>query len=375
MRRYYCLLLILICLFPIWKASASSSSPLSVDVFVSSTCPHCQKAEIFLKQQSSKMPWLQINTYVINQDKVALDTFYQRLKGIDSTDFMVPSLFFCGARWMGFNSAEDSGVELIRALEYCRDHRDAEGNLTEFSQKRLQQMADTSLLAIRMAHQQYSDIQYLFFGIIDAFNFCSLFFLVGFLAILSQEENKGRQLKLGLTLILSLIWMNFIQQNYPDSYLKILQGMRIPAWLAGFCMLMYLLRNRENFRLFLPLVFVFASSIIAYQQSCSSNWAQANASWLSTKELSAAWFHIYQWSYLLFYALPMTILLFAFILFMKTSWIKQRLPRLRKVGYYLVIGISMFLIIYPWALADNYFSIALIPLALWGWYSNRLRRN
>lgn len=118
--RFFTSLFLLIFLISGWANVPLAS--VEMDLFVSSTCPHCHKAEAFFNSKASEMPWLKINKYVINEDKAALELFYQRLKAINASDFTVPTLFFCGSRRVGFDTPEQAGAKLIQELQYCHEH-------------------------------------------------------------------------------------------------------------------------------------------------------------------------------------------------------------------------------------------------------------
>lgn len=99
----------------------SSSSPpsIQVDLFMSSTCPHCHKASEFFDALQKQIPWLVVHKHVINLDKSALTLFAARLKDIGSNNFAVPAMFFCKQYWVGFDTDKTTGKKLTAALQRC----------------------------------------------------------------------------------------------------------------------------------------------------------------------------------------------------------------------------------------------------------------
>ena len=105
---------------------------LRVDLFLSSTCPHCLAANQFFHQLESKKKWLSVHRYYVNQDKAALDRFNDLIQAqqITINAFAVPAIFFCDSRWLGFDNENNSGHQLLKSLNYCHQQLVASGKLT-----------------------------------------------------------------------------------------------------------------------------------------------------------------------------------------------------------------------------------------------------
>ena len=116
---------------PWYKQSPSGEVQLEVEVFLSSTCPHCQQADLFFNKIEKKYPWLMIKRYVVNQDKSALEYFYQRLRQQNQQDFSIPSVFFCNTRWVGFDEDAKQGKALLSGMTYCQKNIRAQGELKQ----------------------------------------------------------------------------------------------------------------------------------------------------------------------------------------------------------------------------------------------------
>src|SRR3990167_8779536 len=109
---------------------------LRVDLFLSTTCPHCRAADRFFRQLETKKAWLAVHRYYINEDKVGLDRLNDLViaQKIKITPFAVPAIFFCDARWLGFDSANKTGKEILNGLTYCHNQLIATGKLTPMTE-------------------------------------------------------------------------------------------------------------------------------------------------------------------------------------------------------------------------------------------------
>lgn len=127
------------------EAHDKQSIQLRVDLMLSSDCPHCRAADHFFRRFEKKNHWVNVHRYYINQDKSALDHFNDllRAESIQMNRFGVPAVFFCNARWLGFDKAHHSAKGVVNALNYCHDQIIASGSLTPLTVKTLRQMNDS----------------------------------------------------------------------------------------------------------------------------------------------------------------------------------------------------------------------------------------
>lgn len=125
-----------------WYEKNNDEVNITVNMFMSSQCPHCHKASDFFADLEKKQPWLKINRHVINESNQSLKTFYEYLQHFLSNDFAVPQFFFCDSRWVGFINDESTGVTLFEAMNFCRDSIKRQGNLTENTVKVLREKSD-----------------------------------------------------------------------------------------------------------------------------------------------------------------------------------------------------------------------------------------
>ena len=67
---------------------------LKLEVYLSSTCPHCKDAAVFLNTFQKAHPWVQVNRYLINENKPALKQFASRIDAMNVRGFAVPAFVF-----------------------------------------------------------------------------------------------------------------------------------------------------------------------------------------------------------------------------------------------------------------------------------------
>ena len=135
-------LLLLLC-FTMGEPNAAQGD-VEVDLFMSSTCSHCKKADIFFQDMQKNYSWLKVNRYIVNENKIALEDLYQHLRLFNSIDFGVPAIFFCNSYWQGFMSNEDTGTILNQALNYCHKKLTTQGQLKESDKILLQQWSTSN---------------------------------------------------------------------------------------------------------------------------------------------------------------------------------------------------------------------------------------
>lgn len=257
---------------PVWfSKQADNQISLRVDLFLTSTCPHCQEADRYFKRIEPKTPWIQVNRHVINQDKVALETFGQFLKAQKMPEFMVPAIFFCNTRWVGFFDADKSGTALLKGLNYCREAIKKTGELTPATQRMLTQMSfETSV------RNNPSLVWFLpLMAISDAMSYTVLFSILALFAFLMIQKNRSDRI---LTLVLFLSGTGIAHHGHQVHTIFSWEAMPVLRWpvavlglaLIAFVVLHYrgLVKKQKLARL-LSLLMVFPTAFVLqlYQQN------------------------------------------------------------------------------------------------------------
>lgn len=348
---------------------------ITVELFLSSTCSYCHKADAFFQALEPRYPWLHVKRYVINEDKNALTYFYQLLSEQKMDDFSVPSIFFCNSRWIGFASLETTGKDLLYAIEYCKHQIEQQGKLTDPTINVLKRWANANLFNSNVVGEP-SVVKYIFVvGLMDALSPCSLFCLAGFFALLFMQENRKRQLMVGSLFILVIGCVHYFQQNFASTFFEILPWLRIPAAIAGlfiFYVAGQIYRKRTVNHLFLLVVFLVAFFTLVYQQTCLMNWSYIFEQWLSNQNLPAKQRGLYQFVYQCVYLMPIILTLILYSRVSNFKLFSKLKLRLHTIGILLIMAIGLFLIIYPFALANLAVSLlVVILLTICGWFLSR----
>lgn len=347
--------LILFCI--LWSPNLQAE-PIQVDLFVSSTCSHCQKASAFMDELTQTHPWIQTEKYVINQDTDALMLFSKRLQALNERDFQVPSLFFCGIRWAGFDTAEKSGKRILKALQFCHDNITDSGEISAATRRTLQQWSMANLLEERTQNPRNSLIQNIVvLALADAFSICAWFCLALFLAVMVLSRTPVNQIKTGLAMMAGMFSVHYLQQFHPDQYFQLLYHIILPGILIAILMIYKILRGFTWSLWQLLLLAIFTVCVFAWQQSCPASWAEANAVWLLQQEAGFWSFFVYE----LIYALPLLALLLLCLYLAKTQWYQSWQNAIQFACIPVLLAIALCLLIYPSGLANENLS-SLLPI-------------
>ncbi|TAL60126.1 MAG: hypothetical protein EPN84_10050 [Legionella sp.] len=349
---------------PTWYTqNTKKNTVLNVELFLSSTCEHCHKADAFFHKLEASNSWLKVKRHIINEDKSALDQFYQLLNEQNMGDFAVPSAFFCDSRWVGFVNEATTGKDLLKGLQYCKKQIEKNGTLDKTTIDVLKHWANANLFDTSMDQQPKVSSYIVMMAIIDALNPCALFCLMGLIALLLiQNETRTRYIN-GFLFIAALGMVHYLQQVYPTVFFESLIQLRWLVALIGLLTLFFAVRIYQNKPIkYLSgfLAILLGLSLQAYQQTCLMNWSFITQQWLSNQKLTALEWVLAQSAYQLLYLLPWVFLILIIQWLLKKQKLVQLQPLLKIIGLVYLIGLGLLLIIYPAALA--YLNLSLLLL-------------
>ncbi|CAM3036455.1 hypothetical protein [Legionella worsleiensis] len=352
---------------------------IHIELFVTTTCKYCHKADAFFKELQANTPWLRVQRYVINDDKKALIRFNKLLTEQNMYDFSVPSVFFCNSRWIGFASNETTGKDLLRGLTYCKDQIEQKGSLPQATVDVLQRWANANLFDSSMIDPPSAAKYISTMALIDAINPCALFCVAGFFALLFLQDKRKNQCLTGLLFIFTLGGVHYFQQVYAGNFFGWLPFLRLPAAITGlfaFYLAGQYYRQRQPVPLFYLLTFLLALMLQSYQQTCVMNWSYIFGQWLSNQQLSTTQSILYQLAYQTVYLLLLFVSLVLYMFLTQTKyWIGFK-TKLNTIGLLYLMAIGLLLIIYPLALANLLFSLfILIALFVCGWFLSKYREQ
>lgn len=353
------------------KSTDGQEVTIKVELFLSSTCPHCKKADEFFKRIEDENKWMQVTRYFIDKQQSALELFNTRLQSFNQLDFAVPSVIFCRSRWVGFASEETTGKELLEGIHYCKKQIEKSGNLTPEVVSVLNRLGNVNVIGANMTENP-SPVRYIIsVSLIDALNPCALFFAITFFSALFIQKSNQRRLLIGSLFILSIAIVHAVQQQFPTGYFALFPWIRIPAAIVGLMGFYYMgqyVRGRAIEYIFMPLILLIGTLVYIYQQTCLVNWSFVFHQWLNTQDASTNLKFVYQLGYQMMYVVPLLLMLFMYQLVAATSFFEKFTQRLRLIGILVVLAVSLFLIIYPVALSNNALSLFVWGfIAISGW--------
>ncbi|KTD30716.1 hypothetical protein Lmor_2823 [Legionella moravica] len=362
----------------VWYTSKGDKEvTINVELYLSTTCKYCHKADAFFTELQANTPWLHIQRYVINEDKNALTRFNQLLSEQNMYDFSVPSVFFCNSRWIGFASNQTTGKDLLRGLTYCKNEIEKKGTLSPVTVNVLKRWAHANLFDSSMIEKPSAAKYIGTIALMDAFNPCAFFCLAGFFALLFLQEERKNQFMAGILFILTVGGVHYFQQAHASTFFGLFPLLRVPAALTGlftFYLAGQYYRKRSSAHLFFLLTFLLAFMIQSYQQTCIMNWSYIFGQWLYNQQLNNAQLIAYQLAYQGIYLLFLFITLVFYILLIRMEFLAKFRNQLKTIGLLYIMAIGLMLIIYPLALANLVLSlITVLVLFVCGWILSRFR--
>jgi len=358
-----------------WYSHIDGKIELNVDLFLSSTCPHCQQADSFFRELEKTEPWLLVHRYVINEDKSALRRFSERLQQQNSTNFSVPTVFFCDSQWIGFANPESTGKTLLRGLNYCREQISSHGELTSTTIELLRQRGKANVLLFSTKTTSAAKI-IIFSALVDALSACSLFSFMTFMAFLWLYPGRTQvQAGVGISYIVALAVVHYCGQAYPVFFYQISAWFRLPTVVAGLMLVFYIghyLRqlkspvNSRPARAVYWLVIFVAMMVYVYQQSCSVNLGLAFEQWLHEQPGTAVHHGLYAVSYQLIFLLPIALFLLGYLLVGQQKALLRYQHNLPIIACIILAVVGFLLIIYPPLLVHLMLSWLVLIMAMAG---------
>jgi hypothetical protein len=358
---------------PLWfSKNAANQVNLRVDLFLTSTCPHCQEVDKFFKSLESTMPWVETHRYFINQDKSALETFNQYLQQKHASDFMVPSIYFCNSRWVGFQDPEKSGPALLRGLNYCHDQIMKNGQISLANEQVLTQMAYEASVITPQSVLTFLPMM----ALVDALNYPVLYSILVLFAFLMIQKNRADQIATIILFLLGTGIAHHAQQVHTQFYYETLVAFRWPVVLLGFGLIAYVvafhkrgLAKKQTMVSFLSLLVVVLTAVAVqlYQQHPSPNFLPDYSvifqQWLLSEHYSSVRQTSYEILYQVMYLMVIALLALVLVFLSKVSKRgKKHLEFLTEFSWEYLVIIGLILILSPALLTEGAFVFVTILL-------------
>lgn len=363
-----------------YKINAQGKAVLKMELFMSDNCPYCLKAEAFLNKIATDHRWIEVNKYVINKSKKDLVYFDKVMHEFDLYDYQVPSIFFCGVRWLGFESEETSGATLMDSLRFCREKIEAEGQLTATNQDILKRWALGPFQ--EMANSKEGGWLFIVgMALMDAISPCSLFALGLFISFLYLFPGKKQRMMSGLLMIAALFMIHYTQQAETVIYQHALTWLRWLTVIAGiaFLIIMDQLLRHKKFLKTPALVLSFTGFFLVYlyQQSCfEKNISLIFQKWMETTGLSALQQSLYQLVFQVIYIIPALLLLAFILIFLSGKRALNLQETLKYSAFSFLLACAVILIVNPTLFSHLALSILVLVVAvLFGWTASIYQRR
>jgi glutaredoxin len=359
---------------PPFSYPASTSGQIKVDLFLSSTCPHCHKADDFFTALQQQLSWITVNRYIVDEDKSALEAFYKQLQAAGSNNFAVPGIFFCGSRWTGFVDEQSTGKILLKALTYCHNQMLEQGDVTPGTTSVLRQWSQVNDANVEPNIADSPTKFILLTALMDSTNPCSMFcvaILFSFLWIFPKRRKT--QWGLGITFIIALVIIHFITQINSAYFYQRLTTLRLPAAMVGLMLFSYALFSWQKYthkreliavRIAYVLLPILVWIVFIFQQTCPLNIALIFEQWLVKNPVSTSKLLSYLAVYHLLYMLPLILLLVAYQALRNRGRAKKYVNALRYASGILLTVIAWFLIVHPLLLSWRYLSLIVFLTAI-----------
>lgn len=366
-----------------YQQNAQKEVRLRVDLFLTTTCPHCQAADKFFIDLQRKEPWLDVNRHLINEDKAALDLFNHYLKQQTNKvdNFAVPAIFFCNSRWVGFVDAKTTGQKLNNSLEYCRQQIEKSGRLSPRTVEVIRQWASANWYESSISGKPSAALFIPMMALIDALNPCAIFCIMTLLAFLILQQHRSRQFALAVIFLVIVSGIHYLHQIYTPTYYDILAGLRIPAIGLGFVMIGLARAARtksgqipdySHHWLILIAAALAAFAIQMYQQNCTPDFSLVFQQWLMGQHYSSNKAFVYALLYQLIYFLSLGLLTLLLISGLQNRKMLKYHGIIKIFARSFLMMTGIILIVYPAGLSSLSLSFLIFALSIIaGWFYNR----
>ena len=368
-----------------YQKEPSGQMAVHLDLFITSTCVHCQKADKFFRDIEKTIPWLRVHRYVINENKSALELFYAHIENDLPLNFSVPTMFFCGSRWTGFSDNNHTGKALLKALTYCHQKIVQQGELRPTTIATMHEWVAASQFHIENHGSRSHAFVIIMMAFTDLMNPASLFCFMAFLAFLwICAPQKSLQIKVALVFLSSISAMHYIQQMQPTLYERILSSSQnVTLWVG--LLLIFSLISMYRKRLtsmhlsskpwvyFMVVLLVLVTSV-NQRATNGFNLSLVFDQWMLEQSMSQHMRLLWELTYQLIYLLPMMLLLFIYLLTSDRPCMHGFQATFKFAAYVILMSLGFLLVAYPYALGNFLLSILLFLGAIGlGFFLNRLK--
>jgi glutaredoxin len=182
---------------------AARQAPADIEAFVREGCPHCEKAEEFLKALALEQPWLRIVVRDIQRDPEALERLKQ-IAEATGANVSVPTFYAHGQTIVGYTDPSTTGKLIRNALTQAPPEQKISPEAAESCEAEAALSCgpesvspppepEFTFLGQRITLKQLGlPLFTLAMGLMDGFNPCSMWVLILMISLLAPMQDRMR---------------------------------------------------------------------------------------------------------------------------------------------------------------------------------------
>jgi glutaredoxin len=182
---------------------AARQAPADIEAFVREGCPHCEKAEEFLKALALEQPWLRIVVRDIQRDPEALERLKQ-IAEATGANVSVPTFYVHGQTIVGYTDPSTTGKLIRNALTQAPPEQKISPEAAESCEAEAALSCgpesvspppepEFTFLGQRITLKQFGlPLFTLAMGLMDGFNPCSMWVLILMISLLAPMQDRMR---------------------------------------------------------------------------------------------------------------------------------------------------------------------------------------
>ncbi len=381
----------------LWHSrDAEGGDRIKLYFFHSETCPHCARAEPFIRDLAERHPWVEVDSREVTGSAANLEFFGLLAARVGETIRGVPAFFVCGEMIVGFDSAAGIGRAIEDQLVDCHTRLVA-GASRPSAEPPPDARVEVPLLGSLDAAVLSLPILTLVLGGLDAFNPCAFFVLLFLLSLLVHARSRARMALVGGVFVVFSGLLYFVFMAAWLNLFLVLERGRLVVLAAGLIAVVLGLVNVKDFVSFrkgptlsipeqakpglfarmrglisaesLPALLtgtiVLATAANTYELLCTSGLPMVYTRILTLAQLPVTTYYLYIAAYNVIYMIPLTAIVVVFTATLGRRKLTEGQGRaLKLLSGLMMLGLGLVLLVAP-ALLDNLLtSILLLAAAL-----------
>jgi cytochrome c biogenesis protein CcdA/glutaredoxin len=171
-----------------------------LEIYVRDGCPHCADAKDYLPNLAQLRPKLNIVIHSIDQDKVARDKLFKLSRKAGIWPPGVPSFVIDGRMMVGFNSADQTGPQLLAFIDGKTVLVDSGDEKTR-PENSIPTEINSNIIGKISIESLGLPLFTLAIGLLDGFNPCALWVLLFLLSLLVHLRDRKKMALIATTFV------------------------------------------------------------------------------------------------------------------------------------------------------------------------------